>query len=61
MYRSLLYRNFLSKKDNAMALMKPAEGMGRGKKIPLPFLLILHPFRSLLRKLALMFKAQHPN
>ena len=23
MYRSLLYRNFLSEKDNAMALMKP--------------------------------------
>ena len=24
MYRSLLYRNFLSEKDNAIALMKPA-------------------------------------
>ena len=37
MYRSLLYRNFLSKKDNAMALMKPAEGMGRGRKNSTPF------------------------
>lgn len=36
MYRSLLYRNFLSKKDIAMALMKPAwqaqSGDGEGEK-----------------------------
>ena len=73
MYRSLLYRNFLSEKDNAIALMRPAwqvqtvDGEGE-KKIPLPFLPISllflpnpYPFRSLLRRLALLFKAQHSN
>ena len=42
MYRSLFYRNFLSEKDNAIALMRPAwqvqtvDGEGE-KKNPPPF------------------------
>ena len=76
MYRSLLYRNFLSEKDNAIALMKRAwqaqsrDGEG-GEKIPLPFLPIPHPLPPnppfppnpppLSSQSPIPLEAQHPN
>lgn len=62
MYRSLLYRNFLSKEDNVMALMKPAwqaqRGDGEGRKNRPLFPPHIPPFLS---EPLLMFKAQRPN